>query len=127
MNVNFQGSENIAALWPGSQYVNILGLDGYLTTAATFQEFFGPTIVSMRSISSDPLLITETAAAPTVGKLRAMREIISGVAQYGLAGFIWFDVRQTGSVTRQDWRLEDEPAALALFTSEVNRVRSARQ
>jgi hypothetical protein len=126
MNVNFQGSENIAALWPGSGYVNILGLDGYLTTPATFQEFFGPTIVSMRSLSSDPLLITETAASPVVGKLRALREIISGVAQYGLAGFIWFDVRQTGSVTRQDWRLEDEPAAMALYSSDVNRVRSAR-
>ncbi len=124
MNVNFQGSENIASLWPGSRYVNILGLDGYFTIPATFQEFFGPTIVSMRTLSSDPLLITETAAAPSVGKYSALEQIISGVALYGLIGFIWFDISQHGGITRQDWRLEDQPAALSLFSAEVDHIRS---
>jgi hypothetical protein len=124
MNVNFQGSENIGLLWPGSKYVNILGIDGYFTTPETFQTCFGPTIVSMRSISSDPLLITETAAAPSAGKLQMLRQLISGVAQYALVGFIWFDVHQHGSIRRQDWRLEDDPAALTLFSREVQIVTS---
>jgi mannan endo-1,4-beta-mannosidase len=122
MNVNFQGSENIASLWPGQQYVNILGLDGYFTTPAAFSTFFGPTIVAMRTLSSDPLLITETAAAPAVGKLQTLREIISGVSEYGLLGFVWFDVDQHGSTSRQDWRLEDSHAALELYSRHVARV-----
>jgi Glycosyl hydrolase family 26 len=124
MNVNFVGSENIANLWPGNAWVNILGLDGYFTDRGTFQTLFGPTIVSMRSLSSDPLLVTETAAAPSVGKLPMLRQIINGVAQYGLAGFVWFDVRQSGGVTRQNWQLEADPPALTLFGKRVNQVTS---
>jgi hypothetical protein len=123
MNVQFQGSENIARLWPGQAYVNILGVDGYLIVPATFQGFFGPTIVAMRALSNDPLLVTETAASPSVGKVDALSEIGAGVAQYGLAGFIWFDIRQHGNASRQDWSLEDDPAALSLFGSEVKRIR----
>jgi hypothetical protein len=126
MNVNFEGSENIARLWPGSSYVNILGLDGYFTTQASFQEVFGPTIVAMRALSADPLLITETAAAPQADKLSMLREIISGVSEYGLAGFIWFDVDQHGSPTRQDWTLEDDRSAFDLFSRDVDRVISAQ-
>jgi hypothetical protein len=124
MNVNFRGSEQIGLLWPGRAFVDILGLDGYFTITGTFNGFFGPTIVSMRDISPDlPLLITETAAAPSVGKFRMLSEITAGVAQYGLAGFIWFDVQQHGGIRRQDWRLEDEPAALALFSRTARRIR----
>jgi mannan endo-1,4-beta-mannosidase len=122
MNVNFQDSENIAKLWPGRSYVNILGLDGYFTTNASFQEVFGPTIVDMRTLSADPLLITETAAAPSAGKLSMLREIISGVSEYDLAGFIWFDVKQHGDIRRQNWLLEDDPAAFRLFSHQVDRV-----
>ncbi len=123
MNVNFAGSENIASLWPGSAFVNILGIDGYFTSPGTFGSFFGPTIVAMRAMSDDPLLITETAAAPSADKLRELQQIISGVAQYGLAGFIWFNVSQHGSLTRQDWTLEADPAAMQLYISAVDHVR----
>jgi hypothetical protein len=127
VNVQFAGSENIRLLWPGSAFVNILGLDGYFIAPTTFQDFFGPSIVVMRSLSPDPLLITETAAAPTVGKVRALGQLTGGVAQYGLAGFVWFDVRQHGSRTRQDWTLEDERGALQLYSSDVKRTTGQRQ
>ena len=127
MNVQFQGSDNIRLLWPGAAFVNILGLDGYFIARTTFESFFGASIVAMRGLSTDPLLITETAAAPSVGKANALSKITSGVAQYGLAGFIWFDVRQHGSRIRQDWSLEDEPYALHLFSSVVRRSASEQQ
>jgi hypothetical protein len=127
MNVQFAGSENIRLLWPGAAFVNILGLDGYFIAPTTFESFFGASIVTMRALSADPLLITETAAAPSVGKANALNKITSGVTQYGLAGFIWFDVRQHGSKTRQDWSLEDEPSALHLFSSAVKRSASEQK
>ena len=123
MNVQFSGSENIQLLWPGEDFVDILGIDGYLVKRLTFSAFFGPTIVAMRTISSDPLLITETAAAPSIGKAAALNAIVGGVAQYGLAGFIWFDVIQHGSISRQDWSLEHDTAALELYKNEVSRIR----
>jgi hypothetical protein len=123
VNVDFAGSENINLLWPGSSYVNILGIDGYFLAPASFEGFFGPTIVAMRAISSDPMLITETAAAPSAGKADALSEIAVGVAQYDLIGFIWFDVKQHGSVTRQNWSIDNDSAALALFRSDVKNLR----
>ena len=35
------------------------------------------------------------------------------------SAIIWFDEKQQGSVYAQDWRLEDDPAALAAFTRAV--------
>ena len=125
VNVQFPGSENIRLLWPGKDFVNILGMDGYLTGPVTFQSFFGATIVAMRDLSPDPLLITETAAAPSIGKAQALSQIRAGVTQYGLAGFIWFDVRQHGSISRQDWSLEDDSAALHVFRTVVKRTASS--
>ena len=123
MNVQFTGSENIRLLWPGADFVNILGMDGYFTAPhSTFEGFFGATIVAMRALSSDPLLISETAAAPSAGKVEALKSLTAGVGQYGLAGFVWFDVRQHGSMTRQNWSLEDERGALQLFSSDVKRT-----
>jgi mannan endo-1,4-beta-mannosidase len=123
MNVNYPGSENIARFWPGPAFVNILGIDGYFITPTTFEAFFGPTIVAMRTISSLPLLITETGASPSAGKVAALTALTVGVADYGLVGFIWFDVKQYGSLRRQDWSLDDDPAALNLFSTDVNRIR----
>jgi len=124
MNVNYQGSENLADLWPGSAYVNILGIDGYFPGKfETFETCFGPTIVSMRSLSSQPLLITETADAPSAGKQQELNQLVIGVAEYGLEGFLWFDVRQHGSLTRQDWSLEQDPAAFQSFGTDVNQLK----
>ena len=127
MNVQFANSENIRLLWPGAGFVNILGLDGYFIDPTTFESFFGASIVAMRALSADPLLITETAAAPSVGKANALNKITSGVAQNGLAGFIWFDVRQRGSRTRQNWSLEDEPVVSNLFSDAVRRAASEQE
>ena len=99
MNVQFAGSENLRALWPGEGFVDILGVDGYFIAPTTFQDFFGSTIVAMRSISSDPLLITETAAAPSVGKAESLGKITAGVSQYGLAGI---DLVRCAPARKQD-------------------------
>jgi hypothetical protein len=126
MNVNFPGSENIAKLWPGNRYVNILGLDGYFTShvkSQSFQNLFSPSIVDMRSLSvTDPLLITETAVSPHAGKLAGLKQIIAGVSRYGLAGFIWFDVRQHGGVRYQNWQLEGQPTVLARYVRAVDKL-----
>lgn len=116
MNQSYPHSEPVSLLWPGHRYVDLLGIDGYFKVpGATFSQVFAPTIAEMRRLSQAPLLISETGASPSFGKLRAMHQIVSGVVRYGLAGFIWFDVAQHGSLNRQDWRLDTNHAALAVF------------
>jgi mannan endo-1,4-beta-mannosidase len=96
--------------WPGSSYVTWVGIDGYyLRPSWTFASLFGPTIKAIRSLTLDPILISETGAAPAEGQPAKIAGLFAGVRAYGLLGFVWFDARGT-----QDWRLSG-PAAFAAF------------
>ena len=131
VNISFKDSEPLAHLWPGSGYVNEIGVDGYFTRpGATFASRFGPTISQIRHVTSKPVLITETAANPAAGKARAVAQLVSAVKRYKLAGFIWFSIDQLGNgdpgapkTNRNDWSLEDDPAALAAYRVAVKSYR----
>jgi mannan endo-1,4-beta-mannosidase len=99
----------IAPWWPGDDYVTWVGIDGYFYgSSQTFGTVFGPTITAVRAITSDPVLIAETATAPAAGKSAKVASLFAGVRVYGLLGFVWFDADK-----EQDWRLSDDPAAMA--------------
>jgi len=115
-NVTWMWTVNIMALggipspapwWPGSAYVNWIGIDGYYYKPSwTFTSLFGPTIAAVRGLTSDPILIAETGAAPAEGQPAKIANLFAGVRLYGLLGFVWFDVR--------DWRIRS-PSAVAAF------------
>jgi mannan endo-1,4-beta-mannosidase len=93
--------------WPGSSYVTWVGIDGYYySPSVTFAYLFGPTIAAVRELTSDPILIAETAAAPAVGQPAKVTDLFDGIRIYGLLGFIWFEV--------QEWGISS-PAAIAAF------------
>ena len=49
--------------WPGSSYVNWVGIDGYyLKPTWQFAPLFGPTIGQVRELTRDPILVAETGA-----------------------------------------------------------------
>lgn len=96
--------------WPGSSYVNWIGIDGYFfSSSSTFASVFGPTIVAVRALTRDPILIAETSAAPASGQPEKIANLFAGIHLYGLLGFVWFD-----AATRVNWRLSS-PAAIAAF------------
>lgn len=96
--------------WPGSSYVNWVGVDGYfIKSSAVFASVFGPTIVYLRSLTHDPIIITETSATPHRIQASKITDIFAGVHLYGLLGFVWFN-----SVDKVDWRITS-PAAIAAF------------
>jgi hypothetical protein len=104
------GIPSPAPWWPGSSYVNWVGIDGYYYKPSwTFASLFGPTIKAIRALTLDPILISETAAAPAAGQPAKIADLIAGVRAYGLLGFVWFD-----GVGFRDWRLST-PAAIAAF------------
>ena len=119
-NVTQPGAPYLSAYWPGARYVTWVGLDGYLANPAdTFSSVFGPSIAAIRRLTRQPLLIAETAVGPMAGQVAKIPGIFAGMREDQLLGIVWFDVAQQGGIYRQDWRLEDNPAALAEFRAEV--------
>ena len=98
--------------WPGSSYVNWVGIDGYyLKPSWKFAPLFGPTISAVRALTLDPILISETGAVPAAGQPAKLADLFAGIRQYGLLGFVWFD--STNSIG-QDFGI-NSPAAIAAF------------
>jgi hypothetical protein len=99
-----------APWWPGRAYVNWVGIDGYYYKSSwKFAPLFGPTIKKVRALTQDPILISETGAAPAAGKPAKIADLFAGLRAYGLLGFVWFDADQV-----DNWRV-NTPAAKAAF------------
>lgn len=98
--------------WPGSNYVTWVGIDGYYYKPSwQFASLFGPTIKAVRSLTRDPILISETGAAPAAGQATKVFNLFAGTRAYELLGFVWFDARRV-----QDWRI-DTSAAASVFSA----------
>jgi hypothetical protein len=76
---------------------------------------FGSTIADIRTFSSAPLLIAETAVGTTSDRASQIDALFADVRAEHLAGVDWFDEAQHAGVYHQDWRLENDPAAAAAF------------
>jgi len=101
-----------AQWWPGSSYVNWVGIDGYyLKPNWQFAPLFGPTITAVRELTAAPILIAETGAVPSAGQPAKVTDLFAGIRKYGLLGFVWFDsINSIG----QNFRIAS-PAAVAAF------------
>lgn len=100
------------AWWPGSAYVNWVGIDGYyLKPNWQFAPLFGPTIGDVRSFTSAPILIAETGAEPAAGQTAKLADLFAGVKAYGLLGFVYFD---TTTSTGEQFGLTS-PSAIAAY------------
>jgi len=109
-------SSSLSLWWPGAAWVDWTGIDGYYVRATdTFGSVFGSTIADIRTFSSAPLLIAETAVGTTPDRESQIDALFAGVRANRLAGVVWFDEAQHAGLYHQDWRLEDDPSALAAF------------
>jgi hypothetical protein len=98
--------------WPGSSYVNWVGIDGYyLKPSWKFAPLFGPTINAVRTLTSDPILIAETGAPPAADQPAKIADLFAGIRLYGLLGFVWFNATNSVGVP---FGLSS-PAAIAAF------------
>jgi len=96
--------------WPGSAYVNWVGIDGYYQKPNyAFAPLFGPTIAKVRAFTHDPILIAETGVATVAGQPAKIADLFQGIHDYGLLGFVWFD-----STDIENFRIKS-PAAAAAF------------
>jgi mannan endo-1,4-beta-mannosidase len=108
-----------APWWPGSSYVTWVGIDGYfLKPSWQFVPIFGPTIVAVRELTGDPILIAETSATPAASQPAKIADLFAGIHTYGLLGFVWFDNNAS-----HDYRI-NSPAAIAALRHDAKIYRS---
>ncbi|MHB1595640.1 MAG: glycoside hydrolase family 26 protein [Streptosporangiaceae bacterium] len=100
-----------APWWPGQAYVNWVGIDGHDRHATdSFKKVFGSTIADVRKLTSDPILISETAVAAGPHRSAQMANLFRTVYQTpGLIGIIYLNVR----TVRIDWQLKSASSVKA--------------
>ena len=106
--------------WPGAGYVDVAAMDGYYYYQHdTFDAVFGKTVSQIRQVAPTlPLMIGETATGPLFNRqVLEINDLFAGIRRSHLIGLVWFNQFQHYAPYQfhQDWRLQDNPAALATF------------
>jgi hypothetical protein len=115
------GTGPIAAWWPGKQFVTWVGIDGYYAHPSdSFTSVFVKTIGQVRTFTSQPVLLSETAVGLDDNPFVNIANLFNGMAAYRTLGLVWFDKDQHGSAQHQDWRIEDDPTGLPSFVLGVS-------
>jgi Glycosyl hydrolase family 26 len=125
VNQSFPGACPLEARWPGSSYVDWTGVDGYLESPGlTFDLVLAPTIAQLRESSDKPVLIAETGVTDTPQAASGLLSIFSGAENIpGVIGIVYFNY----ATAKHDFRLEQDPSALAVFRREAKQYQSIRR
>lgn len=116
------GSPALRQWWPGSKWVNWVGIDGYYYFSyQNFANVFGQTLAEIRTFTGDPAFIGETAVGPGPDASSQVAGLFAGAAADHLAGLVWFDRAQDDPPYHLDWHLADDPAALTAFRAAASR------
>jgi hypothetical protein len=106
--------------WPGAHYVDWIGVDGYyFTRASTFRSVIGRTVQSIRRFTRKPILLSEVGIGPRAGQAAKIPGLFAGIRRNHLLGLVYFDVNQHQGLYHQNWRLDDNPSAVAAFRAGV--------
>lgn len=126
---SLRAPEHMAGLYPGDEYVDWVGMSGYLRPpfrsgqTFTFDETFGATLAQLRALTDKPIILAEVGASEIEGhKPKWVRGFFQGLADPGNAdvvGFSWFSLAITtyvqGERATNDWRIDSRADSLAAF------------
>ena len=115
-NVPYWGSTDLAGLYPGAGYVDLVALDGYNWGTSTAwsswvspQDLFAPGIAQLRTLApGKPILIAETASSEVGGSKAAWNTSLVSylAAQPDVMGFVWFHLQKEA-----DWRINSSASS----------------
>ncbi|WP_322751312.1 MULTISPECIES: glycoside hydrolase family 26 protein [unclassified Frankia] len=111
----------LAPLFPGDDYVDLVGLVGYYRRydAHTFAGVYQPTIDLVRAFTRKPLMIAETGVEPGPGRPEQIADLLRGVVgRSDVIGFVYFDRSKQGK-GEADWRIAADAESLAAFRGGV--------
>ncbi|PVZ96287.1 hypothetical protein DDQ50_01205 [Amnibacterium flavum] len=125
-----QPVEYLASLYPGDEYVDWVGLSGYLRPAYkpdndfTFSYSFDRSLNQLRTIApGKPILLAEVGASETgghkVGWVNSMFDALAKPENSDVIGMVWFNLAVStyteGELGTNDWRMDSRPDTLAAF------------
>lgn len=124
-----QPSEFLDGLYPGDDYVDWVGLSGYLRPAYkpendfTFSYTFDASLAELRRLTKKPIFLAEIGASETGGHKAAwvtsLFESLAKPENDDIVGISWFNMAITtyveGERATNDWRIESRPDSLAAF------------
>jgi beta-mannanase len=130
-NVEFPGSQPLEGLYPGTDYVDVVGIDGYNWGSSqgsqqTWQrpdEIFDATMATVRRLApGTPIVLAEVASAELGGDKAVWNAQLFDwmAAQPDLAGFVWFQLDK-----ETDWRIDSSRSSTAAFHEGLARLRQA--
>ena len=119
-NVVYSNSPPLAPYYPGDDYVDRVGMDGYnwgdhfahWKAWMSFEQIFGPTIAQAQALTSKPLLVAETASTEGGGNKAAwIADMFAALARHPeITGVVWFNHHK-----ETDWRIQSSAEAEAAF------------
>ncbi|KUI28499.1 endoglucanase [Mycobacterium sp. IS-1742] len=121
-----RGDQPLSAWFPGDDYVDVVGIDGYNwgTTRPWSRwtppvELFGPAVTEVRALTGRPMMLAEVGCAEDGGdKADWISALIAwAAAQPDVGAVIWFDHDK-----ETDWRITSTPAATAAMADALRVV-----
>ena len=121
--------KQIASFYPGDDYVDWVGIDGYWRNKSKAYDFavtYGRTLTLLRALTSKPIFIGEVGATEAGGhKVAWINSFFSELPRNpDIIGFSWFNLTVaigTGaSTTSNDWRINSTDSAVAAFRSGIS-------
>jgi beta-mannanase len=126
--IAYDGSTPLAELFPGTDEVDWLAVDGYNWGSTrnwgwqSYADIFAPTINALHRLAPGrPLMIAETGSAPDRRKASWVTDTLTSARADGVRAVVWFEFSK-----ETDWRLSQSPAA-AKAARTVVRHRAWRQ
>lgn len=124
-----QSPTYLASLYPGDEYVDMVGLSGYLRepfvpeNTFTFDYTFGRSLAQLRTLTAKPIILAEIGATENGGKKTAwVSDVLAAFARpenADLIGLAWFNIAVTtvsaGQLVTNDWRIDSRAASLEAF------------
>jgi mannan endo-1,4-beta-mannosidase len=126
-NVNFTNSTPLGDIYPGDQYVDWVGVDGYNFGAPwkVFFDVFDATLTDVDMPAGKPLMITETASTENGGdKAGWITDFFAKLAALPAAwpdihGFVWFNFDKSSDPGGIDWRIQSAPSPGSTVTEQA--------
>jgi hypothetical protein len=112
---------SIDRYWPGDDYVDWVGMTGYMRpsdTPADFATIYDATLSELRRVAPDtPILLSEIGATERNGaKIPFIESFFPGLADNpDVIGFVWFNYAISEDGNTNDWRIDSTEATFQAF------------
>ena len=130
--------EHTAALYPGDDYVDWVGVSAYLRPTYradndfSFAYTFDATLAQLRKVSDKPIFLAEIGASEIGGHkatwITSLFEALEKPENADIIGFSWFSLVVTSNVggvrATNDWRIDSKSDTLAAFREGLARPAS---